>query len=404
MKSFKSPRVFLALFTALACIYANANSIDLSAFAGQHADLITGLGLLLCTGEIQMITKAMDRVEEGIEGMKTQQRELADRVLMIEQRGTARNDVEMSGRAKTLGALVNEQFVKNKEAFQMHKSLALQIETKSIASPLVGVRSSLPTSGGGEAQNQTQLVPKLRMASAAGVAAMVYSRRSIAITGPGASAVAETAARTKSEPIYTSITQGVVTVAAFSELSETALRTSGELEAAVDLHLSRDIFKAADSMLIAGATGFTGGFLALATADVLVAASTNALVEESVAIAALNMRTAGFSPNIVVVNPTDWRAVTLRRESGGLYVHASPLLSPPMMIDGMKVCFSTSITPGTAMLLDSRFSDFMPIELMRIELAYTGSQFTTGEITVRAELQGIPVVRDAGAIVLVSRA
>ena len=89
MKSFKSPRVFLALFTALACIYANANSIDLSAFAGQHADLITGLGLLLCTGEIQMIMKAIDRVEEGVQGMRNMQTELVDRVLQLEQKRTA---------------------------------------------------------------------------------------------------------------------------------------------------------------------------------------------------------------------------------------------------------------------------------------------------------------------------
>jgi hypothetical protein len=56
------------------------------------------------------------------------------------------------------------------------------------------------------------------------------------------------------------------------------------------------------------------------------------------------------------------------------------------------------------MLIDSRYTDFMPHSNMRIELAYVASQFLTGEITVRAEFQGIPVVRDLAAIKLVSRA
>ncbi len=109
-------------------------------------------------------------------------------------------------------------------------------------------------------------------------------------------------------------------------------------------------------------------------------------------------------PDIVVVNPADWRAVYLRRETDGLYVHGSPLTQAPLVISGMRVCFSTSITTATALVIDSRYVDFMPNEQIRIELAYTGSQFLTGEITVRAELQGLPVVRDLGAITLVSRA
>jgi hypothetical protein len=144
--------------------------------------------------------------------------------------------------------------------------------------------------------------------------------------------------------------------------------------------------------------------LALASLDVLPFAGTNNLLEEFIAIAAMTMRANGFRPDIVVVNPLDWRAVYLRRETNGAYVHASPLTQTPLLISGMRVCFNSAITTGTALVMDSRYVDFMPNDQIRIELAYTGTQFLTGEITVRAEMQGLPVVRDLGAINLVSRA
>jgi hypothetical protein len=248
----------------------------------------------------------------------------------------------------------------------------------------------------------TALLPKLRMDSAAGAAAMIYPRRAVAITG-GAAAVGENVSRPQSEPIYASVTQALCTVAGHAELSETALRTTNELQRVVDLHLQADVLRAADVLLVAGGTNFTGGLLGLATADVL-PNGTPDLLEQLVAIAALRMRALGYQPDVAVVSPADWEAVYLRRETAGLYVHGSPLLTEPLRISGCAVVFSDDVATGQSMVLDSRYVDFMPLDRIRVELAYVASQFLTGEITMRAELQGIPVVRDLAAIKLVSRA
>lgn len=347
------------------------------------------------------LLKALDRVEDTI---ATNRREIDDRLMQLEQKGTAfHGDHGDGNRSETLGALVTKQFHEHADSFKMHKTLSMEIATKSITSSLVGARASIAPTPGPDVQVVTQLLPKLTMRPGAGIASLVYPRRSVAITG-GAAAVGENVTRPQSEPIYVSTTQSLCTVAGHAVLSETALRTTGELEMVVNLHLTSDVFRATDGLLIAGGTNFTGGLLALATPDVLVAASTNDLLEESIAIEAMAMRSLGYQPNIVVVNPTDWRAVYLRRESGGLYVHSSPLTQAPLVISGCEVVFSSSVTTKTAMLIDSRYVDFMPAEKMRIELAYVASQFLTGEITVRAELQGLPVVRDLAAIKLVSRA
>lgn len=352
------------------------------------------------------LENTLDKIESGLASFvtKTEMAIISDRLLQVEQKGSARQDGHTSTGGISLGAMVQTKFAQNEESFRKHKTLSLEIETKSIGSSLVGARGSISPTPGGDVLNQTLLSPKLGMKSAGALAALIYPRRSVAITGAGASAIAENAARPQSQPIYVSTTQNLVTVGAYAELSETALRTTGELQSVIDLHLTRDLWKGLDSLLIAGGTNFASGLLALATADVLPFAGTNALLEEHIAIEAMAMRSNGYQPNIVVVNPTDWRAVYLRRETDGLYVHASPLQEAPLMISGMQVVFSSAVTTQQALLIDSRYTDFMPNENVRIELAYTGSQFTTGEITVRGELQGLPVVRDLGAITLVSRA
>ncbi len=348
------------------------------------------------------IMKALDKLEENL---TVNNAVISDRLLKLEQQATDKGyGFETITKGRSLGALVLEQFLKNEESFKRHKTLSLEISTKSIGSTAVGARSSIGPTPGGDVQVVTQLLPRLQMKSAQGVASLIYGRRSTTLLGSGATAVGENVSRPQSEPVYTSITQGLCTVAGHAVLSETALRTTGELQNVVDLHLQADVYRAADVLLIAGGTNFAGGMLSLATADIVPFAGSNDLLEETIAIGVMSMRAAGYQPDIVVVNPVDWRGVYLRRETGGLYVHGSPLEQAPLVIAGCAVVFSTAITTKQAMLIDSRYSDFMPSEAVRVEMAYTGTQFLTGEITIRAELQGIPVVRDSGAIKLMSRA
>jgi hypothetical protein len=307
----------------------------------------------------------------------------------------------------SVGELVAKEFAKNEESFRKHKTLSMEVSTKGITAGLVGQRSSIAPTGGGDLQVQTRLINNLPMRKASGIAALVYARRSIGtLGGTTAAAVAENALRPKSEPVYTSITQNLCTLAGYAELSETALRTETELQSVIDLHLTGDLYRAGDALLIGGGVNFVGGLLALATPDVLPIATTNPLLEESIAIEVLTMQALGYRPDIVCVNPTDWRAVFLRRDTAGMYVHSfgSPMGSAPLLISGCKVVFNSAVATQTAIVLDSRYVDFQPIETMRLELAYVASQFLTGEVTVRAELQGLPVLRDLAACKLVSRA
>ena len=343
-----------------------------------------------------------ENIMQALDGIETNQREIKDRMLQLEQKSSARAD-DMQTKTASLGAAVAVQFEKNLQSFKAHKTLAMEIETKSVTAFVVGARSSISPTPGGDTAVSTQLMTKLLMRPAGGVASLVYPRRSVAILG-GAAAVAENGLRPQSEPIYVSRTQELCTVAGHAVLSETALRTTGELENVINLHLVADVLRAADSLLIAGGVGFVGGLLSLATPDVIPLAGSNDMLEESIAISAMGMRAAGYQPNVVIVNPTDWRIVYLRRETGGMYVHSSPLAQTPLIISGCSVVFSTAVLTKQAVLIDTRFTDFMPLDRVRVEVAYVASQFLTGVCTVSCELQGLPVVRDLAAIRIVSRA
>lgn len=406
MKSFKSPRVFLALFTALACIYANANSIDLSAFAGQHTDLITGLGLLLCTGEIQMITKALDRVEEGIQGMNTKQRELADRVLQLEQKGTAPGpNGSLSGSSfgngggQSLGDKFLESFQKNKDLFEKTRSVRLEIKAATDAITTTSGRNVMSFGRKTPESAVLGLQNALVSRPTANTSAVEYSRFT-GIQGAAALQATEGAAKSAVRADHSLIVQTALTIAGFSKMSKQALNDSEELKRSVDATIRRSVGTALDVALCNGATGFVGGFEALATpyTSLLYQAMADA-VSEGVA----TMQTAGFNPDVVTLNPADWLAIVVKRGTANdHYLSGNYLGAMPSEMRGLKVVLSPSVDVGKALLMDSSHSDLLVVDQFSIEVAFSGDDFTQNLVTILGEVRVIPVFRSVGSARLIT--
>lgn len=406
MKSFKSPRVFLALFTALACIYANANSIDLSAFAGQHADLITGLGLLLCTGEIQMITKAIDRVEEGIKGISTKQTELADRVLQLEQKRTAPGpDGSIGGSSfgngggQSLGDKFLESFQKNKDLFDKTRSVRLEIKAAADAITTTSGRNVMSFGRKTPESAVLGLQNALVSRPTAGASAVEYSRFT-GIQGAAALQATEGAAKSAVRADHSLIVQTALTIAGFSKMSKQALNDSEELKRSVDATIRRSVGTALDVALCNGATGFLGGFEALATpyTSLLYQAMADA-VSEGVA----TMQTAGFNPDVVTLNPADWLAIVVKRGTANdHYLSGNYLGAMPSEMRGLKVVLSPSVDVGKALLMDSSHSDLLVVDQFSIEVAFSGDDFTNNLVTILGEVRVIPVFRSVGSARLIT--
>lgn len=398
MKNTNLSRLVFGLAIAFLAIGVQALGFDVQSFAVQHADVLAGLSML-CVGDITIITKALDKIETGLEEGKTGRAELADRVLQLEQKRSAGS---FTNEHKTGGSSLGDKFITafeaNRDLFQKTRSVRLEIKAASDAITTSSGRVVVGGGVGAPGAIVLGLQNALTAGPAPGTTAIEYSR----YTGQqGAAAVqgAEGAAKAAVRPDHILITQGGLTVAGFSKMSRQAMTDNQELKRSVDTVLNRSVNTALDVALTTGSVGFVGGFAALATAYTsLVYSNLVDAISEGVA----TMQTAGFVPDVVAVSPADWLAITVMKDTSGQYLSGAYLGAMPAEMRGLRVVLSPSVDAGKALLLDSLHSDLKVIDDFTIEVGYVGDDFTNNLCTILGEMRVIPVFRTVGSIRLIT--
>jgi len=242
------------------------------------------------------ILKALDSVETKLNSSNTMQAELADRLLMLEQRGTAHLG-EATTKAASLGDLFLKQFNDNRELFEKTRSVRLEIKAAGDSITTTSARTIAAGGVGGIAGGVLGLQNALSTRPAGGTTAVEYSRYT-GQQGAAAQQAAEGDAKAAVRPDHSLIMQSGLTIAGYSKMSRQAMNDSAELKRSVDITLNRSVGTALDVALATGATGFAGGFVTLATAytSLIYTALVDA-ISEGVA----TMQTAGFNPDVVAV-------------------------------------------------------------------------------------------------------
>lgn len=345
------------------------------------------------------IITAIDAVEANQREIKTNQLEIKDRLLMLEQRSTAGNHPGEFTTKKTLGDQFIKSFEANKDLFEKTRSVRLEIKAAGDAITTTSGRTIISGGVGAlVANNLLGLQNALIARPASGTSAVEYSR----YTGQqGAAAVqaGEGAAKAAVRPDHSLITQGALTVAGFSKMSRQSMNDSAELRRSVDTTLSRSVNTALDVALTTGGTGFVGGFAALATAYTSpVYTSLVDAISEGVA----TMQTAGFVPDVVAVSPADWLAITVMKDSAGQYLSGAYLGEMPSAMRGLRVVLSPTVATGKALLIDSMHADLLIVDGFTVEVGYVGDDFTNNLVTLLGELRCIPVFRTVGAMRLIT--
>jgi hypothetical protein len=354
---------------------------------------------------LDLITKSLDKIEDHLVESRTTQREHADRLLALEQRGAMMPGDTATRRAATLGDQVVEGLKKHGDLLAKTKSLRLEGLTLKAASDAITTSSGrrIVTGGVGVPYGGVLgLQNALPTRPSGGTSAVEYSR----YTGQqGAAAVqaGEGASKAAVRPDHSLIVQSALTVAGYAKMSRQAMNDSAELRAAVDVTLARSVATALDAALVDGSvTPSFDGFTTLATAAT--SATYSALVDaisEGVSV----MQTAGFSPDVVALNPADWLAVSVAKgTSNDHYLSGSYLGVMPMELRGLRVVLSPSINAGTALIMDSAHSELLIVDGMAIEVGYTGDGFTQNVVTILGELRVIPLFRTAGSARLITPA
>jgi Phage capsid family len=352
----------------------------------------------------ELISKALDRLEPQLKQLPelaASQREIADRVFQLEQRGTAQGDgAHDHGPRVGLGRQVVEQFTKNAELFARTKSISLEVKTNpGNFATVLGSHRSIPGSGGPNL-SPTLLGTRLRQRPLQGVTTLHYGRKLLANANGAVATVQEQEGALKEEvrPLFEAIAQNSITVAGWCPVSDQGLRSAGELEAIIDQHLTREIMIAIDKVLLSGTAAVGWSFPGLNTIASDYPSAVYTSLADTVVEVASHMRWSGYQPSHVVLNPMSYLGIALAKATDGQYLTGQYMGEIPLVLHGMSVCFSAEISAGRALLIDENFVELGVGDALRIDIGTYGDQFIKNMQTIRAEVGIIPIVRDAGSL------
>jgi HK97 family phage major capsid protein len=345
------------------------------------------------------IITALDKLDSKLQ---TDKRETDDRLLQLEQRGSAWQG-ESTSKTESVGSQFVKAYEQNKDLFLKTKSLRLEISTKAAGDNITTASGRALVSGGvgfptGGVLGFQNALP-VRSVSAT---ALEYSRY-VGQQGVAAVQAAEGDLKSAVRPDHLLVTQVGVTIAAFAKMSKQALTDSSELARAVETTLSRSVATALDIALVKGAAGFVGGYAGLATASVASVAYTS--LADAVSEAASQMQSDGFSPNVVAMSPADWLEITVAKSGGdGQYYSGSYLGTIAPTLRGLRVVLSPSIPAHKAILMDTSHSEILMIDGFSVEMGFTDDDFIRNLVVLRGELRFLPVFRALGSAKLVALA
>ena len=357
------------------------------------------------------IQKLIETIEKMEQNVAVKLAEHSDEILQLKQRGSMQPMDYQNAPRGTLGEAVQKKFREVSEQFAATKSVRFTVpfEVKATIGAFTGSTSILASHGtigtGMIAQSPAalMLVGNLPTRPTGGVLTSHYGRY-VGQTGAAGVQSSEGAAKAEATPTFSDISQNAVTVAGFTKISEQALKGEGELAAVVNNFLVGEVFESADAMLIGGTAAAAWPF---AGYDALSTAYPSAVytdLGDAVADCVQNMRQSGFMPDIVVLNAMAYLAIILSKNTGGDYLIPGAVTNAPgdIRLHGCKVVFSSLMTTGEALVLDSRYCEMGVSSEMVVELGYDADDFTRNMRTVRAEIGLIPTMRHVGAVRLVT--
>jgi hypothetical protein len=334
--------------------------------------------------------RAIGRVNE----VETKQRELADRLVSLEQRGGGAIDRPITI-AKSLGERVVDAIKADADLLAKTGRVRFALDLKAAGDPVTT----------GSVRNVTSIGPSvpaavlgagavLPMPSMVSTSRVEYSRYT-GLEGSAGVQATEGAAKAAITPTFSIIQQDAITIAGYTKVSRQAASDTAELQRAVDNVLARQLWLAFDGLMTNGGTGFSGGLEGLATAYTsLVYTGLADAISEGVA----TMQTAGFAPNAVMLNPADWLAIVVAKGAGdGQYLTGNYLETLPLTLRGLRVGLSANVDAGKALLMDTAFVEAALVNSMTFEIGLDGSDFTKNLVTVLGELRVVPIFRATGA-------
>lgn len=426
-RSFRSLMAIAICAMAAVSIGAQAAGVDVSGFVAAHSELFAGLGLLAMTGEIDLktVTTTLDKIEKNlsalsekaegelktlgkvsedtktaIDNLGTSQREFADRLTQIEQKGLTPPEAKA---AETWGSQVTKS--ESYKAFVSGTTTKMRLEVKNTltGSDATVAPDRRPNIVAGAAQVLTieSLLSSLPTTSNA-----VEFTREASFTN-NAAETAEGVQKPESSITFELINAPVATVAHWIKISRQLASDNVALAAYVNNRMRYGVDRRVETQLVVGngtapnlsgmmkAGNFTPhGYLSGALGSVL---PKMVLIRRAIA-ASWN---AGYPAEAILLNPMDWADIEIE-------LLTTPAAQARVSVDaaGNTRLFGVPVVQSVGVPVDSflvgRFSEAYTVynrEGIVVEMSESDADnFTKNLITIRAERRLVLATEVPGAV------
>lgn len=262
-------------------------------------------------GELKTLGKVSSDTKTALDAIGVQQRELADRLTQIEQKGTAQPEGQKA--EDGWGA----QFTKSDsyKAFQSGATQKARIEVKNT---LTGSDATVaPDRRPGIVPGATNILTIESLYSHIPTTSNAIEFTKEASFTNAAAEAAEGAAKAESALTWSLVNMPVSTVAHWIKISRQLAMDNVALAAYVEARMKYGVQRKVETQLVAGdgvapnISGFldTGNFTAHGYAD----AALGTILKKLVLIRKIigDLEVAGYAPSAIVMNPADWATVEI---------------------------------------------------------------------------------------------
>jgi HK97 family phage major capsid protein len=351
-------------------------------------------------GELATLGKVSSDTKTAIDNLGVQQRELADRLTSLEQKGSFRGEGEKAD--ESLGS----QFVKTAqfEAFRTGAAQKARAELKNTVTNAVGNTFSDRRPGIVGGAFRTLTLEALLASLPTSSNAVDYVREA-AFTNAAAE-TAEGGVKPESSVTTTAVTEPVATVAHWIKISKQLAADNAALAAYINTRMVYGVNLRVENQIVNGngtapnMSGFTkaGNFTAHGyTAAALGAGATRLdLIRRMIA----DCWAADFPADAIVLNPADWAAIELLKDTQGRYLIGEPKNEGAPRLWGLPVAVSNAITADNVLVGSMAMAaTFYNREGVVVELSDSdGDNFQRNLVTVRAERRCMLAVERPAAV------
>jgi len=358
--------------------------------------------------ELKAMGKVSTDTKAAIDNLGIQQREFADRLLQLEQKGALLGQEGNEGAkgADSVGAL----FTKSAE----YENLARvgfraqgAVEVKNTVTNTVGNTFSDRKPGVVGGAFRTLTLESLLTSVPTSSNAVDYVRENVFTNS--AAETAEAAQRPESSITTTLVTEPVATIAHFLKISKQLAADNAALAAYINTRMIYGVNLRVENQIIAGngtapnISGFTksGNFTAHGyTAASLTGAGLLNNRFDLLGKIIGDSQASDYPADAILVNPTDWWTMRLAKDSQNRYLLGDPGSDVPPSLFGLPVVASNAVTAGKVVVLSLGASaTFYARQGVTVEMSGSDTDnFQKGLITIGAERRAMLAVERPAAV------